>query len=143
MHRSWRAPMLIILAALTLLACSRSEGGRVRTIRESIDLWTFNFMGMMIFDSVPLEDMRGVHLAGVGVINRDVLVKGRVEVSGPLSTYIVLSDQSARVLVDMTRISAESNAALPKVGRSVYVHGEVKTGEKGHIYLVANAIRGG
>ena len=138
-----RLPLTVIVIALLMVACSRYEGGRVRTIRESIDLWTFDHIGMMIFDSVPLEDMRGVHLAGAGVINRDVLVKGRVEVSGSHATYIVLSDQSARVLVDMTKLSALSNGSFPRVGRSVYVHGEVKTGEKGHVYLIANAIRGG
>ena len=131
------------LICLLAVSCSRSEGGRHRTIRESIDLWTFSNLGMMIFDSVPLEEMRGVHLAGAGMINRDVLVKGRVEISGVSGTYFVLSDNSARLLVDLTRVSADSNKSIPKAGRSVYVHGEVKSSERGHIYLLANAIRGG
>ena len=97
----------------------------------------------MIFDSVPMEEMRGVHLAGAGMINRDVLVKGRIEISGTGGTYLVLSDSSARLLVDLTRVSADNNRSFPKPGRSVYVHGEVKSSERGHIYLLANAIRGG
>jgi hypothetical protein len=124
-------------------SCSRSDGGRTRTIRESIDLWTFSNTGMMLFDSIPLEEMRGVHLAGTGLINRDVLVKGRVELSGVGGTYLVVSDNSARMLVDLTRISADSDRSPPRSGKSVYVHGEVKSSEKGHVYLVANAIRGG
>jgi hypothetical protein len=134
---------LIFGALLLLVGCSRSDGGRHRTIRESIDLWTFSNFGMMIFDSVPLEEMRGVHLAGSGMINRDVLVKGRIEISGDSGTYFVLSDKSARLLVDLTRVSAQTREPLPKIGRSIYVHGEVKSGERGHIYLLANAIRGG
>lgn len=133
----------IFLICLLTISCSRSEGGRNRTIRESIDLWTFSNLGMMIFDSVPMEEMRGVHLAGAGMINRDVLVKGRIEISGTGGTYLVLSDSSVRLLVDLTRVSADNNRSLPKAGRSVYVHGEVKSSERGHIYLLANAIRGG
>lgn len=128
---------------LLLFSCSRSEGGRIRTIRESIDLWTFSGLGMMLFDSVPLEEMKGVHLAGAGMINRDVLVRGRVEITGANGTYFVVSDNSARLLIDLTRVSADSNKSPPKAGRSVYVHGEVKSSERGHIYLVANAVRGG
>jgi hypothetical protein len=133
----------VFLICLLAISCSRSEGGRNRTIRESIDLWTFSNLGMMIFDSVPMEEMRGVHLAGAGMINRDVLVKGRIEISGTGGTYLVLSDSSVRLLVDLTRVSADNNRSLPKAGRSVYVHGEVKSSERGHIYLLANAIRGG
>ncbi|MEI6832728.1 MAG: OB-fold nucleic acid binding domain-containing protein [bacterium] len=133
----------VFLICLLTISCSRSEGGRNRTIRESIDLWTFSNLGMMIFDSVPMEEMRGVHLAGAGMINRDVLVKGRIEISGTGGTYLVLSDSSVRLLVDLTRVSADNNRSLPKAGRSVYVHGEVKSSERGHIYLLANAIRGG
>ena len=133
----------VVLICLLTISCSRSEGGRNRTIRESIDLWTFSNLGMMIFDSVPMEEMRGVHLAGAGMINRDVLVKGRIEISGTGGTYLVLSDSSVRLLVDLTRVSADNNRSLPKAGRSVYVHGEVKSSERGHIYLLANAIRGG
>jgi hypothetical protein len=132
-----------LICLLAVSSCARSEGRRNRTIRESIDLWTFTSLGMMIFDSVPLEEMRGVHLAGAGMINRDVLVKGRVEISGASGTYLVLSDSSARLLVDLTRVSADINRSVPKAGRSVYVHGEVKSSERGHIYLLANAIRGG
>jgi hypothetical protein len=133
----------VFLICLLTISCSRSEGGRNRTIRESIDLWTFSNLGMMIFDSVPMEEMRGVHLAGAGMINRDVLVKGRIEISGTGGTYLVLSDSSVRLLVDLTRVSADNNRSLPKAGRPVYVHGEVKSSERGHIYLLANAIRGG
>lgn len=115
----------------------------MRTIRESIDLWTFSGLGMMLFDSVPLEEMKGVHLAGAGLINRDVLVRGRVETTGANGTYFVVSDSSARLLIDLTRVSADTNKSPPKAGRSVYVHGEVKSSERGHIYLVANAVRGG
>ncbi len=133
----------LLAVILSCFSCSRSEGGRARTIRESIDLWTFSNAGMMIFDSVPLEEMRGVHLAGAGLINRDVLIKGRVEMSGVGGTYVVVSDNSARMLIDLTRISADSNQSPPRAGKSLYVHGEVKNSERGHVYLVANAIRGG
>jgi hypothetical protein len=136
----------IFFAAFTLfssLACSRSESGRDRTIRQSIDLWSFTNFGAMIFDSVPLEDMRGIHLAGAGLVNRDVMISGRVEMEGTEGTYIVLSDQSARMLVDTTRVSAITGKKIATAGKTVIVHGEVKSGEKGHIYLMANAIRGG
>jgi hypothetical protein len=97
----------------------------------------------MLFDSVPLEDLRGVHLAGAGLLNHDVLVSGTVESAGAGGTYFVLTDASARMLVDTTRVSAAGQSIESKRGKRVIVHGEVKSGEKGHIYLLANALRGG
>jgi exonuclease VII large subunit len=97
----------------------------------------------MLFDSVPLEDLRGVHLAGAGLVNRDVLVSGVIEMTGAEGTYLVLSDSSARMLVDTTRVTASRLAKMTSRGKTVLVHGEVKTGEKGHVYLLANAVRGG
>jgi len=138
-----RPASLLLVISLLGASCSRSDGGRLRTIRESLDLWMFMNIGTMMFDSVPLEELRGVHLAGTGLLNHDVLVKGTVESSGSEGTYIVVSDTSARMLIDTTRISAENNKRAPRVGKSIYIHGEVKSGEKGHIYLFANAIRGG
>ena len=55
---------LIVISAMmqfALSSCSRSEAGRERTIRESLDLIVFSATGTMVFDSVPLEDIRGVH----------------------------------------------------------------------------------
>ena len=138
---------LALIAMVALLnfgvaSCSRSEGGRERTIRESIDLALFSTIGTMIFDSVPLEDLRGVHLAGAGLLNHDVLVSGTVESAGSGGTYVVLTDATARMLVDTTRLSAAGQSLESRTGKAVIVHGEVKSGEKGHIYLLANAIRG-
>lgn len=138
-----RFTTVFTLAVLLFVSCSRSEGGRTRTVRESIDLWSFSLIGSMIFDSVPLEDLRGVHLAGAGLVNRDVLISGVVELSGAEGTYLVLSDASARMLVDTTRVTAARLSKISSRGKTVLVHGEVKTGEKGHVYLLANAVRGG
>lgn len=139
MRRFW----LSILLVCWVVSCSRSEGGRARTIRESIDLWTFSTFGTMVFDSVPLEDLRGVHLAGAGLLNRDVLVSGMVDSLGSEGTYLILTDASARMLVDTTRISAAERTRDGLRGQRLIIHGEVKSGEKGHIYLMANALRKG
>jgi hypothetical protein len=138
-----RLAFFLTMSLFLTISCSRSEGGRARTIRESIDLWSFSKVGSMVFDSVPLEDLRGVHLAGAGLVNRDVLVSGIIELTGAEGTYLVLSDSSARMLVDTTRVTAARLAKIAARGKTVLVHGEVKTGEKGHIYLLANAVRGG
>ncbi len=133
----------VLFVGVMFLSCSRSDGGRARTVRESLDLWTFSSLGTMVFDSVPLEDLRGVHLAGAGLLNRDVLVSGTVDAMGSEGTYIVLTDASARMLVDTTRLSAAGFSRESLRGRRLIIHGEVKSGEKGHIYLMANALRRG
>lgn len=135
--------VVMLLFFIISAGCSRSEGGRTRTIRESIDLWAFSKIGSMIFDSVPLEDLRGIHLAGAGLLNRDVLVSGVVDATGSEGTYLVVTDSSARMLIDTTRISAAGYNYDGLRGKKVIIHGEVKSGEKGHIYLLANAVRRG
>lgn len=137
-----RIVLLVLLMGLAA-SCSKSESGRARTIRESIDLWSFSTMGTFVFDSVPLEDLRGVHLAGAGLLNHDVLVSGVVDSMGAEGTYIVLTDSSARMLVDTTRLSAAGYNRNRIKGQRLIIHGEVKSGEKGHIYLMANALRRG
>jgi hypothetical protein len=97
----------------------------------------------MVFDSVPREDLRSVHLAGVGLLNRDVLVSGVVDASGAEGTYVVLVDETARMLVDTTRLSAAGFSPEGIQGRKLIIHGEVKSGERGHIYLMANGFRKG
>ena len=138
----WRL-FSVMLVGLLAFSCSRSEGGRTRTVRESLDLWTFSTFGTMVFDSVPLENFRGVHLAGAGLLNRDVLVSGVIDAMGAQGTYIVLTDDSARMLVDTTRLSASGFGKEGIRGKRFVIHGEVKSGEKGHIYLLANALRRG
>ena len=143
-----KQPILVFLIVTlsvvgSLASCSEWEGGRPRTIREKIDLWTFFTFGSVFFDSVAEEELRTVHLAGAGLLNHDVMVSGNVEIVGDLGTYIVISDGSARMLVDTTHTSANSNAKKAKVGNYVTVHGVIKSAENGHVYILANATRWG
>lgn len=131
------------MVSLGLTSCTDEDSGPKRTIRGTADLWLFSHFGRVAFNTVAEQDLRSVHLAGAGQLNHDVMISGKVEISGDLGTYMVLSDGGARMLVDTTLTNAYSNAEAPKIGSQVTVHGVVKTAENGHIYVVASAAREG
>ncbi len=135
--------IFLLLLNLTFSLTSCTDSGQKRTIRGTLDLWAFSTLGKTLFDSVANEDLRTVHLSGAGQLNHDVMITGRVEIAGDLGTYIVLSDGSARMLVDTTQTNAYGNSKLPKIGSQVSVHGVIKSAENGHIYILASAAREG
>jgi hypothetical protein len=141
---SYSFPIIFCLfVTLGLTSCTDDDSGPKRTIRGTADLWLFRNFGKLAFNTVAKQDLRSVHLAGAEQLNHDVMISGKVEVSGDLGTYIVLSDGGARMLVDTTLTNAYSTAETPKIGSQVIVHGIVKTAENGHIYVVASAAREG
>lgn len=141
---SFRITILILLnLSICLSSCTDSDSIQKRTIRGNLDLWAFSNFGKLVFDSVSEEDLRSVHIAGAGQLNHDVIVSGKVEILGDLGTYLVLSDGSARMLVDTTFTNAYGASKPPKVGSNLKVHGIIKSAENGHIYILASAARQG
>jgi hypothetical protein len=141
---SMRAACAIFLAVVLplVVSCRQATGSRERSLKEAMDLKIFSMLGTLCFDSVSLEDLRSIHLSGAGLLNKDVLAAGVIESVSREGTFLVLTDHGARMLVDTTRVSATRDLSGLQLSKSIVVHGEVKSGEKGHIYLVANAIHG-
>lgn len=105
-----------------------------------------NFSFWRSFKGVDAEErisLKGVHLDGPGLLNREVIVFGEIQLIGQFDTYVVIEEERVRMLVDLSRLSGDFLGQKLKQGRMLEVAGKVQSGENGHVYLVANAIRAG
>ena len=87
--------------------------------------------------------MKSVHLEGPGLLNKIVTVSGEVRVIGQFGTFVVIEEESVRMLVDLTRLAIVLRARKFGQGGWVEVAGRVQAGENGRVYLVANSIKAG
>ena len=108
-----------------------------------IDSWAFGTFGIQLFDCYVPMGLKDVHLDGAGLLNQSILVEGKVSVVDSLGAHMILMDERARMLVDVSKLESLAVKALVRQGDMIRVHGKVKTGEKGNYYLVANAIHRG
>jgi hypothetical protein len=112
-----------------------------RVLREDLRFYkvpSFKVGSVRTDEAVTLRD---VHLDGAGLLNREVTVVGTVETVGNLGTFIVIGDSKVRMLVDTSSIFGLWQNRLVAKGKSVVVLGVVQTGEKGHVFLSAKAIK--
>ena len=130
-----------VLLALVLVVSFLVSQSPVAT--RGIDYWIFDGFGIQIFDSFLTVGLKDVHLDGAGLLNHVVLIGATVESLDTLGVHMVVIDERARMLVDVSKLQNSHNAGNLSRGDHVMVQGVVKTGEKGHYYLVANALHRG
>lgn len=133
-----------IFTYLTLIflvtSCSRNpvtEHGFL----HSISVHVFEWVGVELFENDEQFSLKDIHLDGSALLNHDVLVGGKVEEVGAFGTYIVISDERVRMLIDLSRLGGVPSKVAK--GDSMRIIGKVQSGEKGHFYLVANAVNRG
>jgi|LauGreDrversion4_2_1035121.scaffolds.fasta_scaffold00381_2 hypothetical protein len=131
----WRRLVLFLVACL-LSACS--DGGNVW---RALDAWVFGNYGSTLFErpeEVPL--IRGVHLGLDNLGQSSVIIQGLVEEASPNGTYVVISDQSGRLLVVLSQLALEQQSAMGLKSKTLRVLGTVESGKKGLPYLRARAM---
>ena len=128
---------LILLISLSSCKISLLEHGPVRQLSVRV----FEWIGVELFDDDEQFSLKDVHLDGSGLLNHDVLVAGKVEEVGAFGTFIIISDERVRMLVDLSRLGGVPSKVAK--GDTMRIIGKVQSGEKGHFYLVANAVNRG
>lgn len=126
-------PLFILICGLQILTVAGCSG---------LDALILKSFGPAAFHDEMLS-LKDVHLDGSALLNKDVFVGGKLEVVGAFGTFVVISEERVRMLVDLSRLAGAWEASSVKVGQTIHVLGKVQSGEKGHFYLVANAIRAG
>lgn len=106
-----------------------------------LSICIFEWAGVELFDDEEQFSLKDVHLDGSGLLNHDVLVAGKVEEIGAFGTFVIISDERVRMLVDFSRLGGAPSKVAK--GDTMRIIGKVQSGEKGHFYLVANAINRG
>jgi len=94
-------------------------------------------------DTEERMTLKSVHLDGIGMLNQQVLVSGKVQMVGDFATYLVIEEDKVRMLVDLSKLIKNRPTRQIGLGNTVEVAGKVQTGENGHVYLVATALNAG
>lgn len=112
-----------------------------RGLWYQLSVRVFESVGIMLFDADEQLSLKDVHLDGAGLLNREVFVSGKVEIVGAFGTFVVISEDRIRMLIDLSHLGGLSSRAA--TGDTMRIIGKVQSGEKGHFYLVANAVSRG
>lgn len=130
--------MRLIIALLCVLAVAGCRNSR--TPSGSLDRKLFQWVGGTIFSSPGRIGLKEILLDTGALQGREVIVEGDVLTIGKYGTYLILSDGSGRLLVELTQIMPPlvmERGFFPKRIRAL---GSIERGNKGFPLLVARAI---
>ncbi len=127
---------LLILLAFVLSGCSQIE-----SLASGFDRKSFELIGGTVFAEADLLTMKEIHLDTGILQGREVIIEGNILDVGKYFTHMVLSDESARMLVVLTKVDARSYFKKQEVEqKSIRILGTIENGKKGFPYILAKAI---
>lgn len=122
---------------LSLLATSCVDS---KEMPRSFDQLAFRHMGVTPLSNIEPLTMKEIHLDNGNLVGREVVIKGAVVGGSPYSTYLILSDETARLLVVLTDIDPLMPKASAASHEVVSILGTVESGKKGLPYLKASSV---
>lgn len=117
----------------------------VDSLKRYVDYASFKVIGGTLFSDPNQVTTKEIHFDSGRLLGREVIVEGQVLSYGKFDTYLVLSDESGRMLVVLTHIvgvdSDVEDTIKRQQNRSVLrVLGSVERGKKGLPYLLARSV---
>src|SRR5690606_8039529 len=109
-------PAMSKLARFVLILLPLLCSGCVRSIdlTRLADQQLFRFTGSTPLTGIEPLTMKEIHLDNGNLLGREVIVRGAVVGSSRHGTYLVLSDETARLLVVLTDL----DPMMPQLGNS-------------------------
>ncbi len=128
-----------IAVLLLTTSCKQSQ-----TALQRLDLWGFRLFGQSLLSDTGYVRIKEVHLNNRVLLGKPVIVAGTLQRVGAQHTYLVMADKSAKLVVDLTKLSAAERARLDNTRQDptrLKVFGVVGINNKGHPHLLAKALR--
>jgi hypothetical protein len=130
-----RWPLLVSTVCL-LTGCMKAS-----ELPQLVDRVAFEHGGGTLFANPDLLTMKEIHLDNGTLAGREIILEGQVAEVSEHRTYLVLTDDSARMLVVLTELdSAFASALKDKPPGHLRVLGRIENGKKGLPYIMARAI---
>lgn len=116
---------------------------QARLVSQQLDLWGFRLLGQSLLSDTGYVRIKEVHLNNRVLLGKPVIVAGALQKVGAQRTYLVMADSSAKLVVDLTELSATERAQLDDAQSDarLKVFGVVGINNKGHPHLLAKALR--
>ena len=124
------------LFVMSLTGCVGDE-----SLVNTLDRAFFSRTGRFLFSSYSPVTMKEIHLGLEELRGKKVSIEGRVVESGKHQTFFIMEDDSARMLVVLTRYPNVLPDLGSRNGKIVRVLGIVGNGKKGLPVVMASAIR--
>lgn len=124
------------LLVMSLTGCVGDE-----SLVNTLDRAFFSRTGRFLFSSYSPVTMKEIHLGLEELRGKKVSIEGRVVESGKHQTFFIMEDDSARMLVVLTRYPNVLPDLGSRNGKIVRVLGIVGNGKKGLPVVMASAIR--
>lgn len=105
-----------------------------------VDRLMFHKAGGTVFSTPDPLTMKEIHLDNGTLTGRQVIIEGRVMEISENFTYLVLSDETARMLVVLTDIEDARPWLKDQKPTTVKILGTVENGKKGLPYIMARAL---
>jgi hypothetical protein len=132
------------LRPLLAFACLLATGcARVQELPSLVDRWSFEHFGSTPFSNPETLTLKEIHLDNGNLAGREIVVEGKIVQVSDHSTYLVLSDDSARMLVVLTDLDQSGPLAQLSGGtksRVMRVLGTVESGRKGLPFVKARSL---
>lgn len=128
-----------IFLVFLLVGCQQSQ-----SLLQHLDLLGFRWFGQSLLSDTGYVRIKEVHLNNRVLLGKPVIVAGTLQKLGEQRTYLVMADNSASLVVDLTALAAEERAELIAEQRGsmqLKVFGVVSISSKGHPHVLARALR--
>jgi hypothetical protein len=106
-----------------------------------VDRQFFGKFGITLFASPTVISMKEVHLDSGSLPGRQVIVEGTIVDVGPHGTFIVVADDSARMMVVLTQMPTPFWFTEGHLKKNIRVLGTFDSGRRGLPLIYARAIR--
>jgi hypothetical protein len=130
---------VIFLTGLLLASLTGCVGDE--SMINTLDRAFFSRTGRFLFSSYSSVTMKEIHLGLEELRGKKVSIEGRVIEAGKHQTFFIMEDDSARMLVVLTRYPNVLPDLGTRNGKIVRVLGIVGNGKKGLPVVMASAIR--
>jgi len=133
-----KAPSLLLTLLLLfgLGGCFDSESSI-----SAIDRKLFAKIGGTLFGSPSQVTLKEVHLDSGRLAGRDVIVEGAILEFGKHETFLVLGDDSARLLVVLTDVPKRAKELVQLKSERIRILGVVEHGKKGLPLVTARSVQ--
>lgn len=111
-----------------------------KSLLQTMDDTAFSWAGGTVFSDPGQLTMKELHFDDGKMLGRDVIVEGEIISTGKYYTYLVLSDESGRMLVVLTHLEEAEELLKADTPKVIKVLGTVERGKKGLPYILARSI---
>ena len=128
---------MVFLAAILALVSGCSPDHFVSRFADSV---AFRVVGVAPVADVDTLTLKEIHLDNGGLTGRQVIVKGAVVSRSKHGTHLVMTDETARLLVVLTDLKPMQPNMREHDVEVVSIMGTVESGKKGLPFLKASAV---